>query len=176
MKVKEYIELSDRSEINTMLRYSQVANIAIDTLGIGKVDDWPFDDVKQMQLEINNMNFFRAIYWLDKLGVKNIGQRELIKTIQCYNYLVSEIKRSIELENELLGGDTEIDYIAAGIEQLEELGSYLQMRQIAKGLNLKINEVKQMKYSDALLELVAQKRIQDFEKRLQEIRLKKLTK
>jgi len=173
MTVKEYIELNDRAEINTMLRFSERARQAIDHYGIGDVMEWDFDIVKEMQATLQDLNFLRAVTYMHQLGVKNIGRCELIKAIQNYNYLIEQIKKSIELENELLKSESDSDSIMAGIEELEEIGIYLQLRQIAIALHYSIEQVKKMKYKDALLELVAQKRINDYQKRLTEIKLKK---
>lgn len=172
MTVKDYIELENKSEIDTIIRFSDLAKQSMDTLGIGKFDDWPFDTVKQLQAEVRELSFYRAVFWFDIFGVKDIGDKELFRAIQCYNYLLDQVRRTIELENELLSSH-DADFELAGIAELEELGAYLQIRQIAITLGMRIDEVKRMRYADAMLELVAQKRINDFQRRLQEVKMKK---
>ncbi len=174
MTLREYIELTDKSEIDLIIKYSGKYNMPIDGIGIGDLTERTFGEVKDLQYELDKgFSFYDALKWFEKFNPKALKTISIEKACQSFRYLVKEISRINEVEKELLSGAVKAEYIEAGIEELNQLGVYLQIRQIAITLHYSIEQVKAMPYNDALLELITQKRISDFESRLQENRMRK---
>ena len=61
----------------------------------------------------------------------------------------------------------------AGLDRFDKYGHYLQLRELANNDITKIEAVKQIKYSAALMELMVRKDLNDYEKELMRIRQNK---
>lgn len=170
MKIKDYIELNDKSEIDFALKYSNVWNMPVNRIGMKELSEYSFGMVKDMQYDLDkgNLHFYKALDYFDKMGL-NLDV-EIGHACQSFNYLIQQIGSINEIEKELLSGSVKNEFIEAGIDELNELGIYLQIRQIAITLHYSIDQVKAMPYNEALLELITQKRIADFEERVMNAR------
>lgn len=171
--LKQYIELEDKEIINFAWKYSKIWNKPVDVFKVGPLTAQSFGFVKDLQYDIEKgFDIEKAINYYKKLSV-NLGNKEIDKVCNAYNYLIEEIKNICEVENALLTGAIREELFEAGIDELNELGVYLQIRQIALTFHITIEQARTMKYEDCLLELITQKRLADLENRLLEIRKRK---
>lgn len=169
--LKQYSNLENKEEIDFAFRYSKIWNEPIDVFEVGSLNNQNFGFVKDIQYDLEKgFDLIKGIEYYIRLGIKKIENKSMEEICQAFNFLISEIKRINEIEEMLLTGTVKNDLIEAGMDELNELGVYLQIRQLALTFHLTIEQVKQMKYDDCLLELVTQKRLSDFEDRVNELR------
>jgi len=172
---RQYLQLDNdkQAEYNFYIRYAIRFNQSIDVFKIGDLTEQKFGLVKDLQFDVEQgLSFSSTVEYIAKIKNKKqsiIANCYLDKLCQQRKYLISEIERISEIESIALSYTPTADEINAGIEQLNSLGSYLQFRSIAQALNITINDVKAMRYDEAFLELVAQKKINDYQDRLQKI-------
>jgi hypothetical protein len=96
----------------------------------------------------------------------------LIRMVRFKNFIVAEISRIVDIENKVLAYEPTEDEVMAGIENLSVFGVYGQLRQLAITFHQPIEWARKLKYEEAFVELVYQKRSNDFERALMEIRSK----
>lgn len=172
--LRKYVELEDKSEIDFLIKYSGLFNMPVDTIGIGDLTERTFGEVKDLQYEIDKgLSFYEALKWFEKFNPEILKTIRIDKACQAFRFLIQEVSRINDIEKDLLSSPAKAEYVEAGIEDLNQLGIYLQLRQIATTFHMTVDEVKAMPYNDAFLELVTQKRISDFESRLQENRMRR---
>jgi hypothetical protein len=173
MLLNKYIDLEDKSEVDFGLKYSGKYNIPEDKIGIGEITEYSFGLVKDMQYQMDKgISFNHAIQFFDRMQIKNIGLKDIFILNQSYKYLIKEISRVNEIEGELLASSINSDEAQAGIDDLADLGIYLQHRQLALTFHQTIRWVEEQPYNDMILELVTQKRLNDYERNLWNIRNK----
>ena len=172
---REFIALDteQRQEYEFYIRYSLTLDSPEDHLKIGDMTEQPFGLIKDLQFD-----FSQGLTWEQFLGyvaritgedIKQVAGRSLFQLCQVKKYIMNEIDRISEIEFQTLNYIPTDRELQAGIDELSTLGAYLQFRSIARALNLTIDQVKSMRYDEAFLELVTQKRISDFESRLRKL-------
>jgi len=164
----EYFVLEDKSEQNFAIKYSKELNDPVDIFEIGDFTELTFKTVKDMQYNISNgltwENVFELVESVKGISYKVLGLKTIFDLARFKSYIDIEIQRINTIENIALSHTATTDEEIAGIDDLSDLGSYLQFRELANEDITKIKEIEQMKYSDCLLELVARKRIYDYRK------------
>lgn len=172
--LNDYLEMTDKAEIDFALCYSRKANEPIDLIEIGEISEYSFGLVKDMQYQLDKgLSLFDAVKFFGEMGKDKLGIKDIFILNSSYRYLIAEISRVNKIESELLSGLVKPDEIEAGIEELNSLGIYLQLRQIALTFHTTIEQAKAMPYNDCFLELVTQKKLKDFESSLIAIRSRK---
>ncbi len=169
ISLRDYLNLPDeeRKLYDFYMKFSLTMNRPIDNYNIGDITKQPFGIVKDIQYDMLNegLMWYNYIDYLNKMTNRKTYylSESIISLCQQKKYIINEIERLTEIENQLLQYTPTDAEIRAGIEKFNPFGVYLQMRSIAIKLNMKISEVREMKYEDALVELTLQKTIIDFE-------------
>lgn len=175
--VKEFLELQDTELIHQyefFFKYSIVMNEAIDHFKIGDMTEQSFGLIKDLQFDISEgeTGWIKLISYIEKIIHQKCGDLDLTTFVQTWKYILSEIERISEIESIALKYEATDEEIQAGIDRLGVLGIYMQIRSLTKGDITKNEMVRNMKYSDAFVELVTQKMLSDYEKELVKIRSK----
>jgi hypothetical protein len=182
MKIKnltfnEYYVLEDKTEMNFAIKYGKELNEPLDVFDIGDFTELPFKIVKDMQYYITEgitwENIFEVVHEVKKIDHEHLGMMTIYSLARFKSYVDSEIQRINKIEGIALSHTPTNEEEIAGIEDLSDLGTYLQFRELANEDITKIKEIGQMKYSDCLLELVARKRIYEYRKELVKRKSKK---
>lgn len=164
----QYFVLEDKSEMNFAIKYAKELNEPVDLFKIGDFTELTFKTVKDMQYYISNgltwENVFELAETVKGISYKALGEVTIFDLARFKCYIDVEIQRINTIENISLSHTATSDEEVAGIEDLADLGSYLQLRELANEDILKIEAIGKLKYSDCLLELIARKRIYDYRK------------
>lgn len=172
ISINDFLNLDGtrREEYNFYLRYSVVTNKPVDHFKVGDMTERTFGLIKDLQYDMSHgMTWVKVVEYMKIMTTKD-ASLDLATFMQQWTYIKKEIERITEIEDMLLAYTPDDDEVRAGIENLSELGSYLQFRQIAQSLNLTIDQVKEMRYDEGFLELVTQKRLSDYERELVRIK------
>jgi hypothetical protein len=173
---REYLTVDDRSEYDFAIKYSYEFNKPVDTFQFGDFVELKFGLIKDIQFDVSIGltwdNIFSYIKSVKGLDVKEIAGNSLVSICQFKSYILEEIKRINEIETISLGHTVTADEEAAGIKELAVLGAYTQFRALAKEDITKIEYVKNMKYEDCFLELVAQKLLYEYQERFMRLKSK----
>jgi hypothetical protein len=171
---KEYFYLDDRSEYDYAIRYAYKFNQGIDNFGFGDFMKLSFGLVKDLQYDLQNgLTWEQIIDYM--ILIKNVeyGGNTLLEMCQQRQYMVNEIERISKVEAIALSHESTDEEVRAGIEDFEPLGNYLQFRQLAITFSKSIDEVRAWPYELCFTELVAQKKLNDYEKRYTKIILER---
>jgi len=164
----EYFVLEDKSEQNFAIKYAKELNDPVDIFEIGDFTELTFKTVKDMQYSITNGltwdDIFELIESVKGISQKELGRRTIFDLARFKCYVDAEIQRINKVENMSLSHTPTNDEEIAGIDDLSDLGTYLQFRDLANEDITKIKEIEKIKYSDCLLELIARKRIYEYRK------------
>lgn len=170
----EYLAMDDQTEYDFYMKYSTALNTCRDHLHIGDMMQQPFGVIKDLQFDlVQGMNWTQVQEYMMKLSGRkcaDISAMPLDKFCQTWKYVQDEIGKISEVESIALAYIATDEERRAGIEKLSDLGAYLQFRSVAQSLHMTIDQVRDMKYEDAFLELVAQKMLSDYDRELYRIR------
>jgi hypothetical protein len=174
IKFKDFLTLSeDEARTYTFaISFAKQFRIEEDTLKIGDVYQLPFGLIKDFQqdLEGGNLNFQLQMDYVKRINPKlkmyNMWLDELCRGL---SYMTTSICNLIETERELLGGQPDPDHVAAGLDRFNQLGVYLQLRELAGHDILKIDDIKKVPYEKCFLELYTRKQEADFKKDLMQV-------
>jgi hypothetical protein len=170
--LKEYIELSDKSEYDFAMKFAHLFTIPENTFEIIDISLLPFGKIKDYQYDITqNMLLSEQLdYFKSVTKIKDFGKIKLDSFCRGVNWFNLEINKLTERERNLLYTPPSEKEIQAGIDMFDELGTYLQFRKLAKSLNKTIEQIREMKYQDCFLELYTQKLENDFNTNLSKIK------
>lgn len=161
----EYFVLEDKTEQNFAIKYIKESK---DIFSIGDFTELSFKTVKNMQSSIADglkwENIFDLLENEKGLKQKAIGLLPVMELAKFKLYIDEQIQIINTIESIALSHSTTNEEEIAGIEDLSDLGTYLQFRELANNDILKIEAIGKMKYSDCFLELVARKRLYDYKK------------
>lgn len=171
----EYTNLEDKSEFDFIMKFDKKFSVSNDVFNLGEFTDLPFGMVKDIQHQASQgMTWINLCEWIAKIKgtrIKQVAQYGMLELCQQRNYMVEEIERINLIESTALGHESEDDEIRAGIEGFAIFGHYLQVRELANNDITKIDDVKKIKYSLALMELLVRKKLTDYEKELTKIKM-----
>ena len=171
---REYFEREDKYEYDFLARYGRAFTASEDTLGIGDVMQLSFGLVKDIQADLEEgidwQSMTTYLSLASRIEIKLLTGRKFLEICKARSYLVTEIERLIELERRELSHAPTSEEINAGIEDLGYLSIYLQMRSIATTFSKSIEEIRAWTYEACFTELVASKRLYEYDRRLIEIR------
>jgi hypothetical protein len=173
--LQEYLELEDQEEYNFFMRYSRALNNnPPDIFSVGDLTDRSFGLVKDLQFDlVTGMDWNHIIEYVMKLTGKkyaSVAAYHIDKFCQGWKYITGEVERISEIEQQVLAYIATDDERRAGIEKLGVLGVYMQFRSIAITLGCSIDQVREMRYDEAFLELTTQKMLSEYEQELMKIR------
>lgn len=182
IKYKDFINLTDIDTISNYIlaiKHSDYYNIPEDCLGVGDLFDKKFGDIKDLQVELQNENyesfdlnsqisFLKKFIGCDDKFIDNCYLDQIIKSIK---YMLESMNQLLENENITLKSNIPISYEeeSAGIDRFNDLGVYMQIRNLANNDVTKIKDVRNTSYSDCYLELYARKVEGEFKYDLQKI-------
>jgi len=156
IKISDYILLEDRSQYDFLIRYADIFNKPENVLKLPPVEEMPFGFVKETQSEImQGMTLGREIEILSKfISLKDVYLDEYTRTAKWFYKQLEDLTYK---EMTLLSSNNQMK----GSDKLQPIALYVQKRTIAKELNITIEEVDNMKYADAFVELYTQKILND---------------
>ena len=168
----EYFVLEDKREFDFAIRYDRrYFNKPIDIFNVGPFIEMSFKTVKDMQYNIDHglkwEHIFNLVETIKGIDQKTLGNKPLIELCQFKSYVVEQIYGINKVEAIALSYKSSSDEEAAGIDDLAELGSYLQLSDLTGGDVTKNKLVNDTNYSECLLELVKRKRVYDYNKERQ---------
>lgn len=173
----EYTNLLDKREFDFIMRFDKKFTVSIDVFNLGDFAELSFGYVKDLQYKANKgmtwIDICEVIAKIKKIKVKQVAQAGMLELCQQKNYIQEEIERINLVESTVLGHESEDEEIRAGLDRFDKYGHYLQLRELANNDITKIESVKQIKYSAALMELMVRKDLNDYEKELTRIRMSK---
>ena len=154
----EYIQLNEteKSDYDFAVKYGDfeikdyVSDIAL--------EDRSFEVVKNLMDSQNEEELISKIYEIDEYAEDKIINLPFWQVILTFRYLIEHIVKLIKMENDMLQSKVpsyadysdKIAYIDFGMFP----NYYSQLRLLAKDDITKFNEIKQMKYSDCVVELL----------------------
>jgi hypothetical protein len=176
--LKEYFELEEKENYDFAIKYSKsVFNKPLDIFKIGDMTELSFGLIKDLQYDIEQglswMKFLDYLEEITGIDVKKIVNYKLTAICRVRSYILKEIERINEIENELLAYYPDSDEKNAGIDEFNKFGNYGQLRKLANEDVTKLDEVKKIKYSIGLMELYYQRVESDYQLRLMKIKSKK---
>jgi hypothetical protein len=172
----EYFELEDKSEYDYAIRYAYRYNQPENLIEIPDLIEMTFGFVKDLQYDCaQGLTWEKFFEYLNLIKKDKYEKWKLVNLCQLRAYLLSEIDRINEIESETLSHDLTADEVNAGIESLAELGIYLQIRSLTGGDITKNESIRNMKYEDCFLELITQKRLDDYSRALIKIQKSNLS-
>lgn len=171
--IDEYLQLEDPTQYDFFMRYSNKLNFGSDTMGVHDLMEHKFGLIKDLQYDIaNGMTWNQKIEYVMKLtgkDYKTITSYKLTRFCPGWKYVLDQIDLITSIEMETLSYTPTNEEKQAGIDELDVLGVYLQIRKIAITLHYTIDQVKNMQYDEAFLELVTQKKLSDYEAELSRV-------
>ena len=164
----EYIQLSEtaKSNYDFAVKYGDfeikdyVSNISL--------EDRSFEVVKNLMDSENDGELISKIYEIDEYTEYKIVNLPFWQVILTFRYLLEHIVKLIKIENDILQSKVQsftdysdkIAYIDFGMFP----NYYTQLRALAKDDITKFESIKQMKYSDCIVELLYLAKENDLQK------------
>jgi hypothetical protein len=178
ISLKEYLELEEKENYDFAIKYSKsIFNKPLDLFKIGDMTELNFGIIKDLQYDIENgltwIKFLEYLEQITGIDIKKIVNYKLTAICRVKSYIFKEMERINEIENELLSYMPDSDEQNAGINEFNKFGTYGQFRKLANEDVTKLEEVKKIKYSIALMELYYQRVESDYQIRLMKIKSKK---
>ena len=99
----------------------------------------------------------------------NLSKEDFLKVMQFVFWVVDELENIKDLEEQYLGGNPNVDLLQAGISELNMLGEFVSLDNLAMGDLTKYEEIKKMPYNEVFAKKLLQKRTADIQERLRDI-------
>ena len=151
----EYSQLSDRAEIDYILKYSRKFNLPIDVFNVGDLTKQPFGLVKDLQYDLNGgVTWMQLLDYFEKLTgkpVKEISKEGVVQIIQFKAYVFSEIERINEIVRIGLASSPDADEEKAGIDRFAIYGNYIQFVDLANDDITRIEQIKKLPYIECFM-------------------------
>lgn len=170
--VKEFFEMQDTTELVTLIEYSELFKKPIDHYGIGRLEKQSFEYVNTLKDEFSEgYTIEKYLGFLTDKGIY-VKNDSLLKFIQSFRYLESQVAEINTNEALMLGGEgIDEDQENAGIESLNVLGWRLQAYNLALTFPCGYTEdVKKRPYDECILDLYTAKVLSNYQKNLMEIK------
>lgn len=173
----QYFELEDKSEYDYAIKYAYRFNEPVNHIQIPEFFQMPFGFVKDLQYDFSQGITWDQIFgYLNKIKTDGYQNWKLLELCQMKTFLANQIDFINTIESEKLTSDNiSADEVEAGIDELSELGIYLQIRELTGGDVTKNEAVRNTKYEDCFVELVTQKRLADYQRELRRIQARNLS-
>lgn len=158
VKISDYLLMEDRSQYDFLIRYADMFNKPENVLGLPPVEEMPFGFVKDTMVDVQDgIMLTKEIDIISRfVDIKNAYLDEYTRTCKWFYKQLEELSYK---EVTLLSANKQMK----GSEKLQPIALYVQKRTIAKELNMTIEQVDNMKYADAFVELYTQKILNDIE-------------
>lgn len=164
----EYIQLNEteKSDYDFAIKYGDfeikdyVSNISL--------EDRSFEVVKNLMDSENEEELITKIYEIEEYAEDKIVNLPFWQVILTFRYLIEHIVKLIKIENDILQSKvpSHIDYSdkIAYVDFSVFPNYYTQLRTLAKDDITKFEAIKQMKYSDCVVELLYLAKENDLQK------------
>lgn len=163
----QYIELGDREIYDYAIKYGYMYNTPEDHFGLGDFMRIPFGIIKDIQYDLQQgMGWELFFDYVQKITGKDITKEKLLSVCQQRTYFNNSIEEITKTESIALAQDPDESQEAAGIDELSQLGYYLQIADLTGGDVTKNEQVRSLPYEDCFIELVRRKRLFDYQKAL----------
>ena len=164
----EYIQLSEteKYDYDFAVKYGdfEIKDYVSDI----SLEDRSFELVKNLMDSANEEELITKIYEIDEYDEAKIVNLPFYKVILTFRYLIEHIVKLIKIENDVLQSKvpsfTDYSDKIAYIDFSMFPNYYTQLRLLAKDDITKFNEIKQMKYSDCIVELLYLAKENDLQK------------
>ena len=174
----EYIQLSEtaKSDYDFAVKYGDLE--IKDYVSDVSLEDRSFEVVKNLMDSENEEELITKIYEIDEYTEDKIVNLPFWEVILTFRFLIEHIVKLIKIENDVLQSKVPsfVDYSdkIAYVDFSMFPNYYTQLRLLAKDDITKFNEIKQMKYSDCIVELLYLSKEADLQKMIDnQNRLKK---
>lgn len=138
----------------------------VDKFNIGDMTAQSFGVVKDLQFDLSDgIGWSQIAEYIMKLTKKEAKNIPILDLSRFWKYIQSEIERITEIESLTLAYTATDKEIAAGIDELNVLGIYMQIRQLTGGDVTKNEQVRNTRYDECFTELVACKLLYEYEMR-----------
>jgi len=177
----KYSLMSDdfKDEYQFTLDYMKNAPEVKDYFSEKDISDLEFIQVKMMQECIINNDMeglYEQITSLPQYSQEKLMKSMAYEVILTFKYIVDRVNQITELENEMLKSCAPGDDYTNIVEQVDFSvfpAYYTQMRELADGDITRFEQIKHIKYSDCLVELIYRQKQADFEKLVMRAQMKK---
>ena len=177
----KYSLMSDsfKEEYQFTLDYMKNAPEVKDYFSEKDISDLEFIQVKMMQECITNRDMeglYEQITSLPQYSQEKLMNAMAYEVILTFKYIVERISQITELEGEMLKSCAPGDDYTNIVEQVDFSvfpAYYTQMRELADGDITRFEQIKHIKYSDCLVELIYRQKQADFEKLVMRSQMKK---
>lgn len=168
---KTYLELSDKSEYDYILRYSNKLKKGLDLFNYGEFIDLSFGFVKDMQETMNTtglswQHFIEIISKEKGLTLESIALIPLFDLQQARSYFREQVEFINELETKGLGHMATAQQEAAGIDIFNKYRSFIQLDKLAGGDPTKYKAIEQLDYMTCFTKLKLEADKDTFNERL----------
>lgn len=178
ISLKEYLGLYDKSDYDFAMKYSKkpgLYNDALNVYSIKPLIDFSFGLIKDIQSSFSQkfISWNELIdFFVELTGIKKekLINQKLVAICRFKKYVYDEVSELINNENELLKHIPTTDEESAGIDEFGKYGVYIQLRKLANEDITKIEDIRKIKYSSCLLELLYQKDLYNYQTKLNKIK------
>ena len=171
--VNEYISIEDdevKKEYDYAIKYAYIYNKPKDYYKLGDIMKLPFGWIKDFQYALSEGMVWDDYIKLISVFVKKPYNEKLLRLCQQRVYLINAMEELIYVEEKALSSSLSSDEESAGMDDFDGFGIELQFRNLTGGDVTKKDDVRNIPYEDCFVELVLQKKISDYERRLMNIR------
>ena len=164
----EYIQLSEtaKSDYDFAVKYGDFE--IKDYISDVNLEDRSFEVVKNLMDSENEEELISKIYEIEEYNEDKIVNLPFWKVILTFRYLIEHIVKLIKIENDVLQSKvpsfTDYSDKIAYIDFSMFPNYYSQLRLLAQNDITKFEEIKQMKYSDCIVELLYLTKENDLQK------------
>lgn len=149
------------------LKFGATLNRAIDHMTIGDLQNRTFGEIKDLQLMFDKglaiYEMVKPIAMLTDKEESEIYKMGIVEVSQTFAYIRDSIAELNEAERQRLTRALTDKEVRAGIDRFEDYSVYPQFRSLALTFGLTINEVRNMPYSEAFLELCYAKDLAEYQ-------------
>lgn len=169
----EYLNLTDKSTYDYIIRFDKNFNKAIDFFEVGSFQNLSFQLVKDIQHDFSfGLSWTQLIDYFSKITgrtKKELAKERILQLSQFRCFFVKELEQINLVEAIELSHETTETEEAADLSRFEVYGYYPQFRELANNDITKIEEIGKMSYKECFTELSYRKRLSDYQKDLERI-------
>lgn len=167
-----YLQMTEdqQYEYNFVLTYMKNAPVIKDYFSSMDLTDRPFVFVKELQdafINDNNEELYSILTSIPEYSQEFFLASPAYKVIHTLSYILSRIQTTLTVESEMLVSHVNNEDYTSFVEQVDFSmfpRYYSELRELAENDITRFETIKQMKYSDCLVELIYRQKQSDFER------------
>lgn len=167
-----YLQMNEdqQYEYNFVLTYMKNAPAIKDYFCSMDLTDRPFVFVKELQdafINDNNEELYSILTSIPEYSPELLLASPAYKVIHTFSHLISRIQSTLTIESEMLVSHVNNEDYTSFVEQVDFSmfpRYYSELRELAGNDITRFETIKQMKYSDCLVELIYRQKQSDFER------------